>query len=407
MIMKHFQSISHTLQTMACMALIVCGATACSNDDDTLDVPTGTTDIPIRLSVASVEGMKNTRALIESETDLQTSCKPTANGGEGETIGVWGDCIIGSGNEQITQKDIFKGTYLAYDASIGSNPHSDWNYEGGDRYWSKGGFYKFRAYYPSNSVDVMSQSSASTFVVNYNTALQQYDLLVAYNEVDAGAPDVDLTQPVPLKMRHALSALKFKFEFEEGYADSDKLTACWLENTASGTNGFYNLGLLIYGNEASAEDITWTPSYRPIIGEKMYLWKSSGLPIVSNTTATTQSPTAYTTPSGYTTTEGAAYTGNDGFLLILPQTSKGKTDLCFTTEGGGNTPYTIGIPAVTGTSLQTWMTSGFTDATNASGTDFVPGYRYTYTVVITKTDLYMTLSIAPWDKYDSSFSITL
>lgn len=384
-------------------------ATACINEETSVPVDPQEEKIPILLNIQSVNGMQNSsRALISGIENLQTACTSETDGGEGQEIAIWGDCILGSGAEQVLQKDIFKGTSLFYKDITSGNPHSYWNYSDGiERYWSRGGFYKFRAYYPKAGTEVFASSNASTFVINYNTATQQDDLLVAYNEVDASNPATDLTQPVHLKLRHALAAIKFKFRFEQGYADSDQLTSCWLENTVNDTEGFYNLGLLIFGNETNSDDISWSASYRPIIGEKMFYWESDGLPIESSETETTQCPTAYTTPDGYITKEGTNYTNNDGFLLILPQTSKGKTKLCFTTAASNkNIPYSITIPTKTGTSLQTWLENNYANAKNSEGEDFVPGYRYTYTIVITKTNCYMTLSIAPWDRYESSHSIT-
>jgi hypothetical protein len=45
-------------------------------------------------------------------------------------------------------------------------------------------------------------------------------------------------------------------------------------------------------------------------------------------------------------------------------------------------------------------------ALNDEGTDFVAGYLYNYTISVTKTNLDMSLSIAPWNELKSSFDIS-
>ena len=89
---------------------------------------------------------------------------------------------------------------------------------------------------------------------------------------------------------------------------------------------------------------------------------------------------------------GRIYTMNDGWLLIMPQESKGFVNLCFTTEKGGDTVYKVRIPAETGTVV-----------------DDKPSYsratRYTYTVMVSKTNLKMNISVSDWNERQSSVDI--
>ena len=106
---------------------------------------------------------------------------------------------------------------------------------------------------------------------------------------------------------------------------------------------------------------------------------------------------------------------NNGYLLIIPQQSDGTVQLCFTTYEGGDAIYRIPLPVKTGTSVATQRANNTYDANNTlilgsalndEGTDFVAGYLYNYTVSVTKTNLGISLSIAPWNELKSSFDIS-
>ena len=107
--------------------------------------------------------------------------------------------------------------------------------------------------------------------------------------------------------------------------------------------------------------------------------------------------------AGHSDDKGLEFTKQDGWLVIIPQVSRGKLKLCFTTKTGGDAVFSVSVPKVTGTSLELYEKGK--DARLPSGTDFVPGWRYTYTISISKTDASMNLSISQWNRLDSSFDI--
>ena len=108
----------------------------------------------------------------------------------------------------------------------------------------------------------------------------------------------------------------------------------------------------------------------------MYLWKHSGLSF--NTEAT-----LYTSNNGNT---GSQYTNNDGWLLIVPQQVKeGTLRFYYTLNMTGNQVYSVGIPAIT----------------------YEYGKKYTYMLEISGSEVDITLTIAPWNKLDSSYDINL
>lgn len=357
-------------------------------------------------NVDSVEGLRATKSLINSYDALVDACKPEGDGGDGGSISVWADYTI----ENETTKNVFEGTSIIYQDKVGGNPHSSWNYKGNDIYWSLGGQYKFRAYYPTDADDNGANDTdgiqlgdgcnATVFQMNYNTMMTQKDLLVAYNTIDTRI--WNLSHPVPLNFRHALSALQFRFQLintpGQEYLDSDYLTSVWMENMVDESEKpFTSIGGLVYGNEGEGneEKLGWTENKWRNPGDKLYEWVNDGVlmenRLEGNTVNTTQA-VAYTEAG---TAKGQMFTDNDGFLLVIPQRSEGNVKLFFTTSHGGDTKYSITIPKITGTDL---------NGPSETGEYFIPGYRYIYTISITKTDIRLLLTIKPWNKLDSSYS---
>ena len=357
-------------------------------------------------NVDSVEGLRATKSLINSYDALVDACKPEGDGGDGGSISVWADYTI----ENETTKDVFEGTSIIYQDKVGGNPHSSWNYKGNDIYWSLGGQYKFRAYYPTDAdnkgandtdgIQLGDGCNATVFQMNYNTMMTQKDLLVAYNTIDTRS--WNLSHPVPLNFRHALSALQFRFQLintpGQEYLDSDYLTSVWIENIVDESEKpFTSIGGLVYGNEGEGneEKLGWTENKWRNPGDKLYEWVNDGVLMENRqeggTVETTQA-VAYTATG---TTEGHMFTDNDGFLLVIPQRSEGNVKLFFTTSHGGDTKYSITIPKITGTDQ---------NGPSETGEYFIPGYRYIYTISITKTDIRLLLTIRPWNKLDSSYS---
>lgn len=367
------------------------------------------TKTEVKWSVDGVAGY-STKALINSADDIAAACTP---GTGGQTIGIWADYDITIDGTPYSVENVFKGTHLVYNPSS-SATDTKWEYEGDPAYWVAGGKYIFRAYYPSGEVSVLeSSSSAKAFVVESNTVSTQRDLLLAFNSFDtvtglyADGSTGDMSKPVPFYFRHAMAAVKVRFRFEDGFYSSDAITSCWFENMENDT--FAVTGMMSYGDGKSYNEgkINWLKAYSPGPGYTFYLWKhNDGIPF-SNTFGGSQViATAYSAFSPGDT--GEKFTGQDGFIIIIPQASNGKTEICFTTENGGNTVFRIAIPKITGTSNELYLANPDAPSTHRdpSGCDFIPGWRYTYTVVITKTDAQVVLGIAPWNRLDSSFDIS-
>lgn len=382
--------------------VVLCMVACNGNDAEPLPDTPPLSNIPIRWDVESVEGMKgNTRGLIENATGLEAACSTG-----GQSIGIWADYTINIGGTEQTSKNVFGNTKLSFFDKADGNPHSHWNYEGTDLYWAIGGEYTFRAYYPQSlNSAVVSSSDADLFMIDYNCETMQQDLMVAYNTVDTKS--YKLSDPVPLRFIHTLSALRFRFQFSYDYDDTDQLTSCWLVNDAA--NALHTVGLMVYGDTDPTDDVggkpntpqalDWRLTYAPGVGVPFYEWAhGSGLPFKKDNLSyadESEKAVAYTDAANSST--GAGYATNDGWLLIPPQSSTGNVRLYFTTGRSGSVAYSVQLPQVTGTDAA---------GANASGTLFIPSYRYTYTITISRTDLKLTLSIAPWNRLNSSYDIS-
>lgn len=371
------------------------------NEDLTLVSPEVEKEMPsIFFEIQGViDNSGKTKSLIESTELLQQACTPAAQGGSGQSIGLWADRTE---NSTTVSNILGKNTQIIYDPTTTSgNPYNSWNYAGDPKKWNTNsvgvdpGVYKFRAYFPQ-STKIVESSNATNFIVDFNTSTEQVDLLVAYNLIEASK--FDLYTPVPLRFKHALSALQFQLKFKDGYLEDDALTSFWLQNGV--TEDFSNVGMMVYGLTDEAiglnepEGIRWTGSSQEPYYHKMYNWENSkGVPF-GNKEGITTIATAYTLPES--TNEGKKYAQNEGWILIIPQKSAGTVSMNFTTKKGGATVYTIPLPKITGTD---------DEKENPSGEYFLPGYRYTYTFTLTKTHADVTLGIAPWNELDSSYDI--
>lgn len=367
--------------------------------------PSGTTPISWDVVGVGVPGA-GSRSLVGPEFDedgnpyvdpgwvtIEHACTPTANGGDGEAIGIWADyTYTDADGQQATMKNIFQDTRLIYAYKTDGNPYSLWNYEGSDLYWSIGGVYKFRAYFPQRLADnVVSSTNATTFVIEYPTHYVQEDLLLAYNSVDTSNPQTNLNDPVPLQFSHGLAALRFFVKAK--YDNEDELTSCYLQN--ADTRDFATSGMLAYGSETDVESISWIMGYNPPVTERIYYWRNSGVRFSTDSAGNSTAAMAYSQAG---TAEGDLFTQNDGWVLIPPQKSSGALQFCFTTSNGEDAVYKVTIPKVTER-----RDNG--DGTFTESEEYLPGKRYTYTIAITETKLELTLSVADWNERESSFGI--
>ena len=379
-----------------------------------------TPEARMRFSVTGVKQLQG-KSIIEDISGLKAACTPTISGSTityKESVGIWADMdYLG-----VTKENLLPNVQLAYYSKDSGNDEG-WNYNFGkdEEYWNMGAVYRFRAYYPQQALaalgndGIMENSSAKTFMVNYNTLQMQEDLLVDYIEVDTKIWP-DLSKPLEVELKHAMSALRFKIQFkynsEDQYYDSDYLTSCWFTNTDN--DGFKTIGIMAYGVTEggiyNADKIVWYPQYATPKGDKFYRWENDGLHFWNEQTGSSAQykPDSECHPAiAYSVAPGAGqagknFSGSNGWLMIIPQESNGDVQFCFTTRtGGSDNVYSVPLPEITGT-------SNAAKGPDPNGREWIPGYRYTYTISITKSDLeVLKVDIAPCNKYDSSNDIVM
>ena len=407
--------------------LVLLGAALLSCRKQKVDFYPPAPEQPIRFEVTQTPAL--TKSMIITEGDLRTACTPVANGGDGKAISLWAAMM----KEGETTNDVFKGVNLQW-VAVGekgheNNPDTDeegtgkelyWNtmlnVGGVDKhaevYWHPGETYYFRAYYPAG-VELANNTSAYTFIAEYNCEEQQDDLMAAYQKVVL-TDKASLQQHVQLNLLHMLSAVEFRFKFKEetGFEKSDKLMSVWLENTESGQFG--NYGLLVFGDGKKEGDTGYDPAVSPTVidwyimntpapGNRMYYWEhGSGLEFHRNSTENVPA-TAYSDPAG--TVDGSMFTGSswtDGlgkehnYVYMIPQDLHPGTQICFTTENSAGNVFRVNLPDK--------LYDSATPTPNEY-TSFEPGYRYTLNVVISRLDIEVFITIKEWNLIDSSYSI--
>lgn len=351
-------------------------------------------DMRIRWDVQSV-GMADGRALIEDSLALQAAC--TVGSGN-KAIGIWSAYVLEGeelknvlGNPYGDVSLVFHENVPEIEEGVEMDNWNGWLYGDSAVHWTPKAKYTFNAYFPKSVVREISSSDISTFVVEYNTEHYQEDLMTAYAYVDTEAAGFKSKEPVSLKMLHTLSALRFQFMFMNSdgstYNESDKLTACWLENTISGM-GLATTGVLAFGNiredgTMDGEHIHWfhedhpEPS-TPDRERRLYAWEdASGVAFSSTETSHT-----YATSHS---TGNQTYSSNDGWILTIPQEKDETVQLCFKLDTTGDLVHRIHLPETT----------------------YEPGKRYTYNIRFGQSEVTVKLKIAQWNQLDSSHNIPL
>ena len=382
---KYCSTITRVLAAchVACKACLVClcllamtlfmAGCSVADSSQVTDNPTG--PMPARAISWSIqqESASATRALVDDEA-LRLACTPNVYGNH-ERIGVWGQYSTAEDGQQRTYS-VFNATPLTYAPKLEyTNPYNDWNYPGETRFWMTNSQYSFRACYPQALMTSLMTQMEATIIQGgpINTSVLQEDMLVAASYVDIQTEMP--SGPVPLDMKHIFAALKFKVRPTDGYTPSsgEGITSCWLQNKGTATNLFSPSGYLLHtGNENP--EITWY-TYESS-SAPMYKWENTGLSIAGENDLYTESGTV----------SGHEYTGNEGWILVVPQQVQGGTlQFCYTMNSAGSHVFSVDIPAIS----------------------YEHGKRYTYILEISGAGVDIKLTIADWNRLDSVHDIIM
>lgn len=254
----------------------------------------------------------------------------------------------------------------SYDA--GSN---SWIPEG-SYYWPKQGTLSFAAYSPAeakgNVFTSVTWDAASGFVISgfnaetNNDATKLYDLMYSDYAEDKTKEDQEADNPdyygVQLKFNHALSALIFKAQTQEDYANATiKITKIEVLNPVA--NG--NL-TTVNGNPSTA---SWTP------GTEAASMSVTGIADAALTTTST--------PQG-------------NAMLMIPQTFDADVmvKITYTMQMNSGEPvtqtYEIALNKLTETGTATTTHADWKMAT-----------RYTYNIIIGLDEIHFAPTVEPWE----------
>ena len=239
------------------------------------------------------------------------------------------------------------------------------------QYWKLNKFYRFRAYHPysGSAFSINAMSDVDDIFIEYAINAGKEDLLVGFQAVESTASNIK--NKVKFAFKHALCALEFKIAFkndpfiEDSYTDN--LTSFHL-------SGLIPTGTLQYTHEDGnnlSEVIKWHATY--FDDGEYYEW-----------TGSKQFPKYNDTGTNATTVFD-----DNGLVFCIPQTCSPadtkQTIVYFKTEKAGDAVHSAPLPKM----------------------QWEPGKIYSYTLLINKSDLEISVTIKDWDEIQANEDLFL
>ena len=237
------------------------------------------------------------------------------------------------------------------------------------QYWKLNKFYRFRAYHPysGSAFSINAMSDVDDIFIEYAINAGKEDLLVGFQTVESTASNIK--NKVKFAFKHALCALEFKIAFkndtfiENGYTDN--LTSFHL-------SGLIPTGTLQYTHEDGnnlSEVIKWHATY--FDDGEYYEWKGS------------KKFQKYNGSNATTVFDGK------GLVFCIPQTCSPaetkQTIVYFKTKKAGDAVHSAPLPKM----------------------QWEPGKVYSYTLLINKSDLEISVTIKDWDEIQANEDLFL
>ena len=227
------------------------------------------------------------------------------------------------------------------------------------QYWKLNKFYRFRAYHPytGSAFSINAMSDVDDIFIEYAINAGKEDLLVGFQTVESTASNIK--NKVKFAFKHALCALEFKIAFKNDPFIEDIYT----DNlTSFHLSGLIPTGTLQYTHEDGnylSDVIKWDATY--FDDGEYYEWTGSKLfPKYNGSNATT-------------------VFDDNGLVFCIPQTCSPsetkQTTVNFKTKKAGDAVHSAPLPKM----------------------QWEPGKVYTYTLLINKSDLEISVTIKDWD----------
>ena len=274
------------------------------------------------------------------------------------------------GYSDVAGDENFTNVFLSSAAQKVSWNTDKWTYDP-LQYWKLNKFYRFRAYHPysGSAFSINAMSDVDDIFIEYAINAGKEDLLVGFQTVESTASNIK--NKVKFAFKHALCALEFKIAFkndsfiEEDYTDN--LTSFHL-------SGLIPTGTLQYTHEDGnnlSEVIKWHATY--FDDGEYYEWTGSKLFPKYNDTGTNAT---------------TVFDGN-GLVFCIPQTCSPaetkQTIVYFKTEKAGDAVHSAPLPKM----------------------QWEPGKVYSYTLLINKSDLEISVTIKDWDEIQANEDLFL
>lgn len=300
-------------------------------------------------TVSQVEGTKSNHTG-ESTTTATLKNKP---------FGVYGMYSVTDGGKGTNVFDFSSPVEVRY-TTEGSSTEKNWTYTfsgsqySEKKYWKRNMYYRFRAYHPYDATLLQSSSSADGIDIEYRVLDDSYDLLLASAK---RYPANDGYGRVQMVFNHALCALKFKIAFKETVTPSD-YTDNIIHFYIKGLNAYGHLNYTGFGKD---EVFDWSGTFNS--QDKLYEWtgdKTFGVKGHKEPTDILES---------------------NEYFFAIPQTcsdpANGPTSIhLYTRKSGGDNEidHTVNLPRL----------------------EWEAGKIYTYTLLVNKSDIEVSVTIEPW-----------
>ena len=300
-------------------------------------------------TVSQVEGTKSNHTG-ESTTTATLQNKP---------FGVYGMYSVTDGGKGTNVFDFSSPVEVRY-TTEGSSTEKNWTYTfsgsqySAKKYWKRNMYYRFRAYHPYDATLLQSSSSADGIDIEYRVLDDSYDLLLASAK---RYPANDGYGRVQMEFKHALCALKFKIAFKETVTPStytDNIIHFYIK----GLNAYGHLSYTGFGKD---EAFNWSGTFNS--QDKLYEWTGDKTFGVKGTVAPTD------------------ILGSNEYFFAIPQTcsdpANGPTSIhLYTRKSGGDNEIDHTV--------------------NLKPLKWEAGKISTYTLLVNKSDIEVSVTIEPW-----------
>ena len=306
----------------------------------------------IGFSTSTVSQVEGTKA---NHTGKSTTTETLTN----KSFGVYGMYSVTDGGKGTNVFDFSSPVEVRYTTDVISN-ETNWTYTfSGSQYsakknWKRNMYYRFRAYHPYDATLLQSSSSADGIDIEYRVLDDSYDLLLASAK---RYPANDGYGRVQMVFKHALCALKFKIAFKETVTPStytDNIIHFYIKEL----NAYGHLNHTGFGAD---ETFSWQGTFNS--QDKLYEW-------TGDKTFGVKGPV-----------EPTDILESNEYFFAIPQTcsdpANGPTSIhLFTRKSGGDNEIDHTV--------------------NLQPLKWEAGKIYTYTLLVNKSDIEVSVTIEPW-----------